>query len=300
MKTERNILIAFILNFAFSLFEIVGGAITGSVAIVSDAVHDMGDAVSIGIAWYLEKKSKRRPDEKYTYGYARYSVVGGVITTLILLFGSLMVIYNAITRLIAPTPIHYDGMILFAVVGLLVNLCAAFFTREGDSLNQKAVNLHMLEDVLGWAVVLVGAIVMRFTDLRILDPLMSICVAAFILMNAVRNLKEGLSLFLEKAPESIRLWELKHHLEEIEGVLGVHHIHIWSTDGVQNFATMHIVTNGDAHEIKEKVRAGLAEHGIGHATLELEREGEHCGAEECVVEATHHTGHHHHHHHHHH
>lgn len=149
MKTERNIFIAFLLNLSFSVFEFIGGIITGSVAIMSDAVHDIGDAASIGISFFLEKKSKGKPDEKYTYGYARYSVVGGLITTLILLLGSVMVIYNAVNRIIEPTEIDYTGMIIFAVVGVCVNFCAAIFTREGGSLNQKAVNLHMLEDVLG-------------------------------------------------------------------------------------------------------------------------------------------------------
>ena len=161
MKTERNILAAFFLNLLFSVFEFAGGVLTGSVAIISDAIHDIGDAAGIGISYFLEKKSKKQPDKKYTYGYARYSVIGSVIVTLILLGGSVMVIYNAACRLIAPREIHYDGMIGFAVVGVCVNAFAAFFTRKGDSLNQKAVNLHMLEDVLGWLVVLVGAVVMR-------------------------------------------------------------------------------------------------------------------------------------------
>lgn len=178
MKTERNILIAFILNLAFSIFEFVGGIITGSVAIMSDAVHDIGDAASIGVSYFLEKKGEK------------YSLIGAFITTLTLLLGSIVTICNAISRLMEPAKIHYDGMIVFAIVGVGVNLCAAFVTREGDSLNQKAVNLHMLEDVLGWIVVLVGAIVMRFTDFALLDPIMSIGVSAFILINAIRNLIE--------------------------------------------------------------------------------------------------------------
>ena len=160
MKTEKNIFIAFILNLSFAVFELFGGLFTGSVAIISDSIHDIGDAASIGISYFLEKKSKKQPDEKYTYGYMRFSVIGGVITTLILLLGSLIVIYNAVLRLISPTAINYDGMIIFAVVGVVVNFCAAFFTRHGDSINQKAVNLHMLEDVLGWIVVLAGAVVL--------------------------------------------------------------------------------------------------------------------------------------------
>lgn len=297
MKTEKNILIAFILNLSFSIFEFIGGTITNSVAIVSDAIHDIGDAASIGISYFLERKSKKQPDENYTYGYARYSVIGSVITTLILLFGSVMVIYNAVGRIINPVEINYNGMILFAVIGALVNFGAAYFTKEGDSLNQKAVNLHMLEDVLGWVVVLVGAIVMRFTDISILDPIMSIGVAMFILINAVKNLKEVLDLFLEKVPHGISVEEIKEHVSEIEGVIDVHHIHIWSMDGHNNYASMHIVTEADAHTVKEEIREELEEHGIGHVTLELEGKDEHCHEEHCHVEYKASAGHHHHHHH---
>jgi len=300
MRTEKNILIAFILNLAFSIFEFVGGLYTGSVAIISDAIHDIGDALSICIAYFLEKLSKKQPDDKYTYGYARYSVIGSIITTGILIFGSAAVIYNAIGRLVSPTDINYNGMIVFAVIGTLVNLCAAFFTHSGDSLNQKAVNLHMIEDVLGWIVVLVGAFVMKLTDFAIIDPIMSIGVAVFIFVNAVRNLNVCVSLFLEKTPCDIDINQIKNHIKEIEGVLDAHHIHVWSMDGHNNYATMHIVTDGDYHTVKEMVREELREHGITHATLELESCDEHCHSKECVVEANSASCHHHHHHHHHH
>ena len=294
MKTEKNIFIAFVLNLAFSIFEFIGGIFTGSVAIISDAIHDIGDATSIGAAFFLEKKSKKQPDEKYTYGYARYSVIGSVLTTLILLFGSAMVIYNAVLRIINPSEINYNGMIIFAIVGVCVNFGAAILTRDGDSLNQKAVNLHMLEDVLGWVIVLIGAIAMRFTDLYIIDPLMSIGVGIFILINALKNLKDVLNLFLEKTPHGINIGEITEHICEVEGVLGVHHIHVWSMDGHNNYATMHVVVNGDAHIIKDKIRDELREHGIGHVTLELEAEDEHCHEEHCHVDVVSSSGHHHH------
>lgn len=298
MKTEKNILIAFILNLSFSIFEFIGGTITNSVAIVSDSIHDIGDAASIGISYFLEKKSKKQPDATYTYGYARYSVIGSVITTLILLFGSVMVIVNAVGRTINPVEINYNGMIIFAVIGVIVNFGAAYLTKEGDSLNQKAVNLHMLEDVLGWVVVLIGAVVMRFTDISVIDPVMSIAVAVFILINAIKNLKEVLDLFLEKAPHDISVEEIKEHVSEIEGVLDVHHIHIWSMDGHNNYATMHVVTEEDPHSIKHKIRDELKEHGISHVTLELEGKDEGCHEEHCHVEYDASAGHHHHHHHH--
>ena len=299
MKTEKNILIAFILNLAFSVFEFIGGVFTGSVAIVSDAVHDLGDAVSIGASYFLEKKSKKQPDEKYTYGYARYSVIGGVITTLILLFGSVVVIFNALNRIANPAEINYDGMIVFAVIGASVNFGAAFLTRDGDSLNQKAVYLHMIEDVLGWVVILVGAIVMRFTNFAFIDPIMSIGVAVFILANAIKNLKEAVDLFLEKTPHGVEVEEIREHIAEIDGVLDVHHIHIWSMDGQTNYTTMHIVTDSDSHQIKEKVREELQEHGILHATLELETSNEHCHEKYCHVEISKASSRHYHHHHHH-
>lgn len=299
MKTERNILVAFILNLAFSIFEFVGGILTGSVAVLSDALHDVGDAFSIGISYFLERKSKRQPDQTYTYGYARYSVIGGLVTSLILLFGSAMMIIEAIEGLFRPAQINYDGMIVFAVVGVIVNFLAAKVTHNGDSVNQKAVNLHMLEDVLGWAVVLVGAVIMRFTDLAILDPIMSIGVSVFILVNAFKNLKEVLDLFLEKTPRGVDTAEIKTHVNAIDGVEDVHHLHIWSLDGYIHYATMHIVTDRDAHHIKDAVRQELREHGIVHVTLELESTTEHCHERDCHVQMNMVSGHGHHHHHHH-
>ena len=185
MKTERNILIALLLNLSFTIFEILGGLLTGSIAIISDAIHDLGDAISIAISYLLEKKSKQKPDIAYTFGYSRYSVLGSLVTTTVLVVGSIITLYNGVMRIATPVDVHYDGMIIFAIVGVAVNAGATYFTRSGESLNQKAVNLHMLEDVLGWLVVLLGAIIMKFTNMTIIDPLMSVAVSAFVLSNAL-------------------------------------------------------------------------------------------------------------------
>ncbi len=295
MKIEKNIFIAFILNLGFSLFELIGGLLTNSVAILSDSIHDLGDALSIGISYFLEKKSKKKADNTHTYGYVRYSVLGGVITTTILLVGSILVIIASVKRLFNPVEIHYTGMIIFAVIGVLVNFIAAYVTREGDSINQISVNLHMLEDVLGWIVVLIGAIIMNFTDIRILDPIMSILVALFILVHAIRNLKKVVDLFLEKTPADINVDELKEHLLKIKDVEDIHHIHIWSIDGFNNYATMHIVTKAqDVSKVKKAIRKELEEHNICHAILETEDEV--CDDKECNVKFDeHHNNHHHHH-----
>ena len=294
MKTEKNILIAFILNISFSVFEFVGGLFTNSISILSDSVHDLGDAISIGISYFMERKSKKHADNKYTYGYIRYSVLGGVITTTILLVGSILVIIGAIKRIINPVDVNYSGMIIFAIVGAILNYIAAYVTREGDSINQKAVNLHMLEDVLGWVVVLIGAIIMNFTDIKVIDPIMSIGVAIFILIHSIKNLKKVLDIFLEKTPEDVDIDELKEHLLKIKGIDDIHHIHVWSIDGYNNYATMHIVSKSkDIKRIKKDIREELEEHNICHVILETEDEV--CDDKECHVHLNN-TEHHHHHH----
>ena len=294
MKVEKNILIAFILNISFSLFEFFGGLFTNSVAILSDSIHDLGDAISIGISYFLEKKSKKKADKKYTYGYIRYSVLGGVITTSILLVGSILVIISAIKRIFHPVEVNYSGMIIFAIIGVVLNFIAAYVTREGDSINQKSVNLHMLEDVLGWIVVLIGAIIMNFTDIKLLDSIMSIGVALFILINSLNNLKKVVDIFLEKTPDDINIDELKKHLLKIDNVEDIHHIHVWSIDGYNNYATMHIVVDQkNVSLVKKKIREELLEHNICHAILETEDEA--CDDLECHVSLD--TNNHHHHHH---
>lgn len=282
MKSEKNILIAFVLNLVFSIFEFIGGIFTNSISIISDSIHDIADALSIGLCFILEKKSKQKPDEKYTYGYTRYSALGAVITTTILLVGSILVILSSIKRLINPVSINYNGMIIFAVIGVIINILATYFTKGGNSINQKSVNLHMLEDVFGWSIVLIGAVIMKFTDIVIIDPILSIVVAIFILIHAFKHLKEIIDLFLEKTPSNISIKKIKNHLLDIDNVIDVHHIHIWSIDGVNNYATMHVVTNDI--NIKEKIKKELKQFNINHTTIEIENENEECHNRHCHVD----------------
>lgn len=294
MKKNMKLWIAFLLNFLFSAFEFVGGVLTGSIAISSDALHDFGDAISIGLSLGLERLSRKGPDKKHTYGYYRYSVLGGMMQSVILLCGSALVAYSAICRFLAPQPVDYTGMLFVAIIGFVVNFAAAWFTSGDGSINQRAINLHMLEDVLGWAVVLVGAVVMRFTDWWFIDPVLSLALSLFIGVNALKNLKRVLDIFLEKTPAGVDPEEIIRHLEEIPGVESIHHLHIWSMDGYRNSATMHAVVTTEFGAVKHAIKEELAEHGIGHATVELELPGEHC--EERCCHPAEHTGHHHHHH----
>ena len=175
-------------------------------------------------------------------------------------------------------------MIIITIFCVIINFFAAYFTRKGDSVNQQSVNLHMLDDVLGWIVDLIGAVLMRIFDILYIDPILSIGVAAFILINAFRNFKSILNVFLEKTPHDIDIAELKEHLKEIEEVIDFHHIHVWSMDGFKNYATMHVILKDNSKEVKEKIREELEEHGISHVTIEVENQDEECGCEKCKNE----------------
>ena len=277
-KHENNILIAFILNISFSIFELIGGFLTSSVAIISDSIHDAADALTIAVSYFLERKSNKKSDNNYTFGYRRYSVIGAFITTTILLIGSTLVIYNSFIRLLDPVKINYNGMILIAIIGFLINYLAAYFTKDSDSLNTKSVNLHMLEDVFGWIVVLIGSVIIKFTNFYYIDSIMSIGISIFLIIESIKNLKEILNLILEKTPKGINIKEIENKVKEINEIKDVHHIHVWSLDGEKNYATMHIVSNKN---VKEEVRIKLKELKIDNVTIETEEENEICSHKEC-------------------
>lgn len=280
MKTEKNIFIAFFLNISFSIIELFGGLFTNSIAILSDAIHDFVDALSIGISYFLEKKSKKKPDNKYTYGYIRYSILGALITTVILITGSIFVIINALIRLFNPVTLNYDGMLILSIFGIIFNFLAAYMTREGDSLNQKSVNLHMLEDVFGWIIVLIGSLLIKLFDIVYIDSLMSIFISIYILFHALHNLSKVIDLFLIKVPKDIDIDKIKKHLENNPDVIEIHHIHIWSIDGYNNYATLHVVSN-NPEKIKKFIKKELLKFNISHSTIEFESKEEKCLEKNC-------------------
>lgn len=292
----KNIKLAFFLNLFFSLFELVGGLITNSVAIVSDAIHDFSDAIGLLISVLLEQKSNKRPNKKYTYGYQRYSVLGALITSMILLVGSLYVIYTSSFRLFNPVEVNTSGMLIFSIVGVTINGYIVLKTFKTKNLNEKAVSLHMLEDALGWIATLIASIVISFTKLYIIDPILSILIALVLLINVFKNLKDVLDLFLEKTPSNVDIDKLEHELKEVNNVLDIHHIHVWSLDNVNNYITLHVkvsnkLTFKELDQVKLDLRKIIKSHNIEHITLEVDFNK--CQEKECHFKE---TDHHHHHH----
>ncbi|MCF8304269.1 MAG: cation diffusion facilitator family transporter [Bacteroidales bacterium] len=280
-KGIKNIRTAFLLNFIFTLIEIAGGLLTNSIAIISDALHDLGDSLSLGLAWYFQKISSRKRDQTYSFGYRRFTVLGALINSAVLLVGSVFILTEAIPRLLEPETVNARGMFVLAIIGIIANGLAAYKMRHGKSMNEKVVSLHLLEDVLGWGAVLIGSVVLHFTGLAIIDPILSIGITLYILINVIRNLVNSLKIFLQAVPPDINIDNIKHQIEQMEGVYNIHDIHIWSLDGEYNILTIHIIVDQpmqlqDAVPMKTRIRKMVRDMGIQHVTIETELSEEDC------------------------
>ncbi len=276
-------MLAFFLNLGFSVLEFVGGLWTGSVSILSDALHDLGDALSLGLAWRLERLSQKGRDKHYSYGYKRFSLLSALFISTMLVVGSILMIKASIERIISPAMPDAEGMLWLALVGLSVNGFAAWRMSRGQSLSDRAISLHLLEDVLGWVTVLVVSIVMLFVEWPILDPLLSLCIAVWIIYNAYRTLRETLRILMQGVPVGLNLEAFEQEVQGLPGVLGTHDLHAWTLNGEEVIASLHIIHRQgiDTPTLKEEVRH-LAEHyTIHHLTIELDPEGSSCGMEDC-------------------
>lgn len=271
----KNIRTAFFLNLFFTVFEIFGGLYTNSMAIVTDALHDLGDTLSLGLAWRLHKVSMKKEDRTFSFGYRRFSLLGAVINAAILVVGSVFILMETIPRLMNPEQADAGGMILIAIFGLLVNGAAVLRLRKGKSLNERVVTIHLLEDVLGWAAVLVGSVVMFFTDLPIIDPILAAIIVAWVLFNSFRNLMKGGRIFLMAIPPDIDVEKIKADVALLDEVARVEDVHVWSMDGEYNVLSMHVIPQGittldEVSMLRERIRKRLEAHHVEHITIEID------------------------------
>lgn len=272
---------AFVLNFVFTIIEFIGGFLTNSTAILADAVHDLGDSLSLGLAWILNKLGKKQANQHFTYGYKRLNLAGAFINAVVLIAGSAWVLVEAIPRLWNPQMPIADGMIALAVVGITVNGFAAYKLSEGKTLNERVINWHLLEDVLGWVAVLIVGIVLLFVDWPILDPILSIGFTLFILVNVLRNLWATLKLFIQATPDKETYRQVADTLLELPHVADLHHLHFWSLDGEEHVLTVHLVLTENLDiearsNLKQRIDDVLAPYALSHTTVELEDPDEAC------------------------
>lgn len=269
----------FLLNISFTLLEILGGYWTNSVAIISDAVHDLGDSLAIGAAYFLGRVALKKADTQYSYGYSRYNVLGAVINSIVLFIGSVFVLREAVLRLIQPEQTDAPGMVFLAVLGIAVNGYAAYTLQKGSSsVNARVVRLHLMEDVLGWVAVLVGAVVMWFVDVPRLDPILSIAITVYILVGVVKRLRETALVLLQRVPKGVDLKVLEAELSRIPGVLSLHETHTWSLDGETHVFSTHLVVDqgisiDEVKRIKLASREVLRGYPFSSHTVEVEFKG---------------------------
>ena len=276
-----NLKLAFFLNLGFTVIEFIGGVLTNSTAIIADAVHDLGDSFALAQAWYFESISQKDATHTYTYGYRRFTLLGAVISAIFLLVSSLYVLSEAIPRIMAPEQSNAQGMVLLALIGIAVNGYAMLRLAKGKSANIRLVALHLLEDVLGWAAILVVAIILMFTDLYVLDPILATLITLYILTNIIKQLKKILPVFLQASPATTDVAKLETQFHQLEHVASAHHLHLWSLDGEHSVLTVHLVTdkilNPDEYALlKQQFRKVIDSNEIYHSTLEIEWPNETC------------------------
>lgn len=283
-ELTHNIKQAFFLNALFTVIELIGGILTNSTAILADAVHDFGDCIALGQAWYFQGLSENAGTARYTYGFKRFSLLSALINILLLLLSSAFVLSEAIPRLFVPQSTHAEGMVLLAILGVTANGLAVWRLSSSQNVSARVVSLHLLEDVLGWLAVLLVAVVLLFKDIPILDPILAVLITLYIVSGAVKNLKKTVNLLLQATPEDADVSQLIAEIESLDFIQHAHHVHVWSLDGEHHVLTAHLVTkhalNKEEYADSKKTISELIEHhGYFHSTIELEWPDEVCRIE---------------------
>ncbi len=280
-NAEKNISTAFYLNAFFVVIEVIGGLMTNSIAILTDALHDFGDCLSLGSAWALQKKSTKGRDSKYSYGYKRFSLLSSIFLSGVLTLSSVFVLIEACKRVMTPQNVSAQGMLWMAILGIIINGAAAFRVKTGNSLSERSVFLHIMEDVLGWVGVLGASIVMMFVNFPAIDPILSILISIWVLTNVWNNLKSVFKVLLQAVPDNVSIEKLTADLLTINDVESVHDIHVWSLDGEFHVLTLHVVTESTTiEEIKQDIANIASNYNITHVTTEIERPGTECHVED--------------------
>ena len=274
MSSKFAVWLAFVLNFSFAIIEFIFGGLFGSSAILADAVHDLGDALAIGISAVLESISNREEDSHYTLGYKRFSLLGAILTAVILITGSSLVILENISKLIEPQPVDHEGMLWLGVIAIAINLTASLIVRKGQTKNESILSLHFLEDTLGWLAVIVVAIILRYTNWYFLDPLLSLLISAFILSKALPRFWSTLKIFLDAVPEGVDIQQVKSDLEQLDHVTSINQLNLWTMDGLEKNAIIHVCLEHVKHmEVcKEAIRTLLKDCGFQNVTIEVDED----------------------------
>lgn len=276
--TGRNFILGIVLNLAFVLVEAGAGLWLGSLALLSDAGHNLSDVFSLLLALLAFRMMRIQPSQKYTYGYKRMTILVSLVNALLLFVAVAAILWSSVEKILHPSPVQGDVVAWVAGIGILVNAFTAylFFKGKDHDLNVKGAYLHMAADTLVSVGVLIAGVVIQLTGWYIVDPLIGIVVGVVILFSSWGLLRDSMTLTLDGVPRGIDPKKVKQTMLDQKGVIGVHHLHIWALSTTENALTAHVVVDdlAEEKEIKHAVKDALAAVGVQHATLELEKSGE--------------------------
>jgi cobalt-zinc-cadmium efflux system protein len=272
---QKKLFLSIILSLGFMLTEFIGGLITGSLALISDAAHMLTDVSALIISWFAIAISKKKANSKKTFGYYRFEILAATLNTCLLFIIGIYIFIEAIKRLNTPTNIHSTSMMLIAGLGLIVNLIAVsiLHSSKEDSLNLKSAYLEVMSDALSSVAVIVGGVLIYFTHLNWIDTVIAILIAIWILPRTWVLLKESIDILLEAVPSHIDSQLIEKKIKTIPGILGCHDLHIWSITNNKISLTAHVVIEeqSDMHKIIQNLNDFLKqEFAIEHTTFQLE------------------------------
>ena len=272
MKAKYAVWLAFFLNLTYAIVEFIAAGVFGSSAVLADSVHDLGDTIAIGISAFLETISNREEDNQYTLGYKRFSLLGALVTAIILMTGSVLVILENVTKILNPQPVNDEGILWLGIIAITINVLASLVVGKGKTKNESILSLHFLEDTLGWLAVILMAIVLRFTNWYILDPLLSLVISFFILSKALPRFWSTLKIFLDAVPEGLDIEQVKNGLERLDNVASLNQLNLWTMDGLEKNAIIHLCLEDweQMTETKNQVRQLLEERGVQNITIEVD------------------------------
>ena len=250
MKTKHAVWLAFFLNLGYAIVEFIAGGIFGSSAVLADSVHDLGDAIAIGISAFLESISNREEDSHYTLGYKRFSLLGAMVTAVILMTGSVLVILENITKLFHPQPVNDEGILWLGIIAVSINVLASLVIRKGQTKNESILSLHFL------------------------DPLLSLAISFFILSKAIPRFWSTLRIFLDAVPEGVDIQQVKSDLEQLDYVASINQLNLWTMDGLEKNAIVHVCIEHVNHmeNCKEAIRTLLKDCGFQNVTIEVDED----------------------------
>lgn len=271
MSSSKNTFIAFLLNLSFSIIEFIFGWLFGSSAILADAVHDLGDALAIGSSAIMQTYANKPADRVYPFGYKRWNILAALLTSSILIIGSSLILVENIPNLFHPQPVNQDGMLVLGIIAVIINFLASRIVKNGHSHNESILSLHFLEDILGWLAVILVSIILQFTDWYFLDPLLSLCIAIFILSKALPKAWNNVMILLETSPQGVNIEEIEGRLMAIENVHEITQLNVWTMDGYEHCATVTVTLTNPAvaDKTKAKIQNSLITFGIVQSTIEI-------------------------------